>query len=277
MIDIIFPIGPSSELNDWELRIALRSIAENVDPALLDRIIIIGRKPGCVSDKVHHIPFPDPFKRKRESNITLKLAAAAAIEVGRGTPTDKHFVWWNDDQFALSSIESVDDFGPYTLPGRMVRARSKWRNNLNRTMTWLRENGHTHHRIEGHIPHLINYGKAAELLAAAWDRNFINVELYHNVAETPVKKIRNHVFKPIWLEDYRRSDIKKVFDHCMFTAIDPVSSTDPNVIEALRERFPNPSIYEVPHGFTPPEVKRRRANGRSRKRGHKGAHNIDNL
>lgn len=103
-MDVVWPLSSASRHDDWELRYSMRSFAAN---ATTGRFWIIGHRPDWLltSDKVRHIPHPDPFRRQKDANLLVKMLVAA----GHVSPW---FIFASDDQLVLRPV-GPDDFGPW--------------------------------------------------------------------------------------------------------------------------------------------------------------------
>ena len=100
-IDIVLPLGSGSRYDNFELRMALRSIARY---AINTRnIYIVSAAPPGWLCNVKTIPVPDSYKHNKDANIITKVLAAAALP----ELSDK-FIFWSDDQLALHRFDAAN-------------------------------------------------------------------------------------------------------------------------------------------------------------------------
>ncbi len=97
MIDILYPIGKGSVMNNDELRYSLRSVEKHLKN--FRNVYIIGQKPDFLKDVVH-IPHED-IDRSKETNIYKKILRGCQDE----TISDQ-FLFMNDDHFFLEDIDA---------------------------------------------------------------------------------------------------------------------------------------------------------------------------
>ena len=98
--DIVIPLGSGSRYNNFELRMALRSIAcyaMNVR----DIYIVSAALPDWVCN-VKTLNVPDRHLHNKDANIIDKLLAAAMLPELSGK-----FLFWSDDQLALHRFDAA--------------------------------------------------------------------------------------------------------------------------------------------------------------------------
>jgi hypothetical protein len=104
-MDILIPLGSGSRYQNSELRFALRSIEKFATG--FDRIFIVGKDPGFLSDKVQFFEKADATGYNKEYRISEKVLWAF-----QSTDVSNEVAFWNDD-FVLTkpvNVREIDYF-----------------------------------------------------------------------------------------------------------------------------------------------------------------------
>lgn len=111
MIPVMYPLGTGSKLNNWELRMSLRSVEKHLSN--YGEVIIVGEKPDWIQN-VNHISYPDESKIP-DYNI-MKKTERAFQEVEK-------LLFFNDDHYLLEDFdaESFPSFYSDTLDNYVKR------------------------------------------------------------------------------------------------------------------------------------------------------------
>ena len=182
-VDIVIPLGSGSTRNDLELRLALRSIAENV----LDcgNIYIVSTDPPAWLNNVRIISCADVFRHNKDGNIIRKLLAACQMRSLSG-----EFVFWSDDQLAMQNFylrwlpavhncRSEKDFSSDRILHRRMR----------HTFEYLRKHNIVlPYNFDSHLPQRINkdlFCKIMEKLDYAAEPGFCVNTIYFGLAKIP--------------------------------------------------------------------------------------------
>lgn len=175
-MDAVYVLGTGSKMNDFELRMSIRSLHKNM--VGIDNIWLIGEKPEWYIG--NHVPYPDnsPIPDK---NIMDKLLHACQI-----AEISEDFLFVNDDHYIIHPAGAVDYPYYYSLPIHEViqSYRNKgsyfWR--INNTMKALKDKGLPGMYYDIHYP--IRYNKRAfveAMKAFKWDSvGYIIKSLYCN-------------------------------------------------------------------------------------------------
>ena len=98
-IDIVIPLSSGSKHDNFELRMALRSIARHVKNC--GQIRVITDSPPAWLDNCQVLSCPDKYLHNKDANIIRKLLTAA-----NETDLSDQFLFWSDDQVALRSFNA---------------------------------------------------------------------------------------------------------------------------------------------------------------------------
>ena len=151
LIDIVIPLGNGSKYGNFELRMALRSIARYAVNVKNIYIVTTALPDWVRKVKVLHVG--DKHQHNKDANIIDKLLAAALLP----ELTEK-FLFWSDDQLALHRFDALH------LPVSSNRRRygdfnrqSVWHRRMRNTFEYLQK----HNRIlncnfDTHLPMPIN-------------------------------------------------------------------------------------------------------------------------
>ena len=89
-MDALYVLGNSSEYDNLELRLSLRSLERNAKG--LESVFIVGEKPRWIKNVVH-IPVDDVYTR--ENNVFRKILTACKLDIS------KNFFFMNDDFYIM--------------------------------------------------------------------------------------------------------------------------------------------------------------------------------
>lgn len=239
MIDVVYPLGGGSHMDDFELRYSLRSLEAN----LLDLrdVYIVGHIPKwCKS--VISIEMDDQFGSNKAANIISKIMMACCYNANGDT-----FLRASDDQYILKPIHSSDIKPVYNWDMNKYEKwddNNKWHSLLKRTRDFLNKRGSPAFNYETHIPMKISRFSFPKVMARTdfdVDPGYVTNSIYYNT----ILDVENH--KKI------DSSIRAVF----MDAETPFEITDKHqylchndaglsfdLMNYLKAKFPKPSKYE---------------------------------
>lgn len=241
--DVVIPVR-KGDYNE-ELRYALRSLAVNVPH---DRVWIVGHKPAFLRDRglgnrqgIYY--YPRPQKESKYRNATLSL-----VEVARelGASMSSPFLLSNDDFYVMQPIQ-----GPFPVLhmgkveeviswySKMHHRGAYWRGMVS-TFERMKELGiRDPYSYELHIPMPIYREPLLEAWEKGKDLDVLHIRtLYGNIAQLGGEH----------MEDVKvyRGRTTGYTDWPFLSSNDDMTLTP--LRRLLRERFPNPSPYELSHG-----------------------------
>ena len=146
-IDIVIPLGRGSRYNNFELRMALRSIA--CYAMNLRNIYVVSDAPPDWLCNVKTLNVPDRHLHNKDANIIDKLLAAARLPELSG-----RFLFWSDDQLALQRFDAA------TIPAscnprqyKDFRTDRVWHRRMRNTFEYLQKlNINLQCNFDAHIP-----------------------------------------------------------------------------------------------------------------------------
>ena len=100
-VDIVIPLGSGSRYNNFELRMALRSISRYA-MNIRHIYIVSAALPGWLCN-VKTLNIADCCKHNKDANIINKVQAAAALP-----ELSEKFIFWSDDQLALHQFDAAN-------------------------------------------------------------------------------------------------------------------------------------------------------------------------
>lgn len=237
MIDILYPIGGGSHVDDLELRYSLRSIEKHFTN--YRNVFIVGKLPEWIKDVIH-IDVHDDHPCK-ETNIYKKILAAC---YSRELSDD--FLFFNDDHFILQDFEA-DKFPFYYKGGlldvlKKLPPYNKYSTCVHNTAQILRQRGHAIKNFDTHAPIIYNKHKFIEIMQSYdWSNRFSYVvkSLYSNSAK--IEGIKEPDCKmnelPSIEEFYKRTQDRKVFSIGNGALVEPL-------YKVLEKLYPNKSRWE---------------------------------
>lgn len=238
MIDLVYPIGGGSVLNDDELRYSLRSVEKHLSN--FRNIYIIGKLPSFLKDVIH-IPYDD-IDRSKETNIYKKVLRACQEQ-----SISDQFLFMNDDHFFHKDMDA-DNFPFYyksdlavtlqRLPPYNLYARS-----VLRTAQELRSLGLPTSNFDTHTPIVYDKNKFIEVMTKYdWTNRFgfIVKSLYANSlriegVREPDCKI-NHITT--------KEKILEIIGDRKVWSIGNKAVCD-DLLNVLKELYPNKSRWEI--------------------------------
>lgn len=243
-VDAVFVIGTGSKHDNEELRYALRNVARNCP--FVHRVYISGECPKWVDTSVVlHLPWPDRFKRAKDSNIIDKLVHAC-----EAPGIAKRILFCSDDQFQ-TRVCAWEDFAPVWLrkydknDGWYENTKRLWHSRLHRTLERERLRRVAYGMGEGGIyywePHIYApLDRDLFLEYARWSDyehrdDTIIYTGYYNFIEQRGEHVHDHTF--IW----PGFDWSKRTTHIAYT-----DESFGVAMEYLHAAFPAPCRFELP-------------------------------
>ena len=226
-MDALYVLGKSSQYDNIELRLSLRSLERNAKD--LESVFIVGEKPRWIKNIVH-IPVDDVYTR--ENNVFRKILTACKLDIS------KNFFFMNDD-FYMTRPFTMEDY-PYFVNGGVVSIPnpSRYQKIQNKTLDKLQSKGINRvmdYRV--HCPIIFNKEKFLKLDSYYKETKLENVGysarlLYGNL----------FVDNPIICEDCKLWSGDKIRD----TIQGCISTNDDceDVLNELLKTFNKPSKYE---------------------------------
>ncbi|MBO5924588.1 MAG: hypothetical protein J6Q81_08750 [Lentisphaeria bacterium] len=159
-IDIVIPLGSGSCCGNFELRMALRSIAccaVNVKNIYIATAVL----PDWVQN-VKFINVIDKHMHNKDANIIDKLLAAANLP-----ELSEKFLFWSDDQLALHRFDAAHL--PTSCNLRQYRDFNKstvWHRRMRHTFEYLQQhNIFLNCNFDTHMPVTVNKKRFAEIMS----------------------------------------------------------------------------------------------------------------
>ena len=237
-MDIVFPLGGGSKIDDLELRYSLRSIEKHISG--VRDIYLIGKKPEWVKD-VYHIEAEDEHPCK-ETNIYRKVMIAC-----QKPDISDNFLFFNDDHFIIHDFEA-DKF-PSFYKGHLLQVLgkmppyNKYSTCVYQTAMVLRERGFKEDNYDAHCPIIYNKQKFAEVMPTYdWSHRFSFVvkSLYANsVGVAGVKEPDCKINDPASHEEFKR----RLQDRKFFSVGNDAIAQGWH--DTMKELYPNPSRWEI--------------------------------
>ena len=226
-MDALYVIGKSSQYNNLELRLSLRSLEQNAHG--LESVFIVGEKPDWIKNIVY-TPIDDVYTR--ENNVFRKILTACKLDIS------KNFLFMNDDFYMMSPF-NMDEY-PYFVNGEVVGIKnpSRYQEVQNKTLCELNSKGINRvmdYRV--HCPIILNKEKFLSLYSYYKKSKFDRVGysprlLYGNLF------VENYIIAEdckLWGLD----EIKETKQKCISTKDDCA-----DVLKELLKKFNVPSKYE---------------------------------
>lgn len=228
-MDIVYPLGTGSYVNNNELRFSLRSIERYLTG--YSKVWIVGERPDWIQN-VNHIPFPDEPLRPSDYNIMKKVTRAIEEK-----ELSDQFMFFNDDHF-LNSPFTANEF-PYYYSTTLeeyttIRGNDGYGRRAKGTLKHLQANNLPTKYFDVHAP--IIYDKSLFLSsvtnAVDWnDRTgFIIKSMYANTLRIEGEKDLDNKVNSI-----PKSGLK------LFSTMPRVKSC---IFRYLQEQFPKQSKFE---------------------------------
>lgn len=226
-MDALYVIGKSSQYNNLELRLSLRSLEQNAKG--LESVFIVGEKPDWIKNVVY-LPVDDVYTR--ENNVFRKILTACDYDIS------ENFFFMNDDFFIMKPID-MENY-PYFVNGEVVGIKnpSRYQEIQNKTLVELQSKGITRvmdYRV--HCPIIFNKQKFLML------ENYYKESKRERVGYSP-----RLLYGNLFVEDYI------VADDCKLWGIDEIRETKQrcistkddcdDILNDLLKIFNKPSKYE---------------------------------
>jgi hypothetical protein len=160
MMNVAWMLGPENLAGDWELRMSMRSFWTHYRSS--SRPWIIGRIPEWISqEKVRCLPWPDPYRSRKDANLMHK-AMRLAMEPEISDP----FVLCSDDHLLLQS-SFPEDFklwhrGEIALTPQA--GMTPWQLRMIHTGNKLRDAGYSSRFFDAHVPYPLHKAWVKEAL-----------------------------------------------------------------------------------------------------------------
>jgi len=226
MTDLVYPLGTGSILNNFELRMSIRSVEKYLTG--YDKIYIIGECPDWAQNVVH-IPFVEK-STVGDFNIMQKITKACET-----TEISDDFIFLNDDHYLLAPF-TLPEF-PYYYMGSLEESYRTRPDGYGRrarnSMNYLKEKGLPTKHFDIHYPIIYNKSLFLQYVTNGPDwskQHFIIKSLYANSL-----KIEGEETK-----DFKRNELPVVGTK-VFSSQPHIRA---NVQRFLLEQFPNMSRYE---------------------------------
>lgn len=193
-MDIVYTLGRGSKYNDFELRMSLRSLEENLSS--FDKVWIVGHLPGWIQN-VEHIPAEDTNPIS-DRNIFEKLKLACSSEV------TEDFLFVNDDHYLLSYFKT-ENF-PYYCHGTLeeyVKRRPSigdaYGKRAKNSLEYLKRKGLPIKHFDIHYPIIYNKTKFLEVMDMDWANSsgYILKSIYANSLKIEGVEIDDHKMNQI--------------------------------------------------------------------------------
>lgn len=226
-MDALYVLGKTSQYDNLELRLSLRSLEQNAKG--LDRVFIVGEKPDWIKGVVH-IPVDDVYTR--ENNVFRKILTACKLDIS------ENFLFMNDDFYIMKPFV-MDDY-PYFVNGEVVGISkpSLYQMVQNKTLNELQSKGISRvmdYRV--HCPIVFNKGK------------FLLLEEYYKEAKfDKVGYSPRLLYGNLFIDNYIQTGDCKLWanDKIKETRQGCISTNDDceDVLKDLAIIFNKPSKYE---------------------------------
>ena len=240
-VDIVIPLGNGSLYDNFELRMALRSIAEYARNC--GKVWVVTDAAPDWLCNVRVINHPDRHRHNKDANIIEKLLAATQLD-----ELSERFIFWSDDKLALKSFNCAD-----LLPIFNRRQRSDfttdriWHRRVRNTFDYLQARGHKlQWNWESHTPQIMNKKLYRELMSTA---NYTQAPgltvctLYFGLNDTPPLLEQRHY--KITVES---SVNLTCLDDCKLFLGYNDAALRGNLPQLLLERFPQKCNFEKRDG-----------------------------
>lgn len=160
LVDIVIPLGCGSTHDNWELRMALRSIERFAGNC--GSVYIVCDTPPSWVQKVKILYCPDTHKHNKDANIIDKLSAAARLP-----ELSEKFIFWSDDQIALRRFDAGHLPPVYNRRGYQdFSGKRIWHRRMRNTLDYLQRQKITvYWNWDAHTPQPMNKKKLLELFA----------------------------------------------------------------------------------------------------------------
>ena len=243
-IDIVIPLSRESVCGDFELRMALRSIARYVRN--VGSIWLVAEElPGWCRD-LRHLRHGDPYRANKDANLFAKILRAC-----REPELTEKFLFWSDDQVILRPMPPEGIPPVYNRRGpEAFRGKGRWHERMRNTFDFLAARGiRPAWNWDSHVPQMFEKklfpGLAAAVDYAAPPGFCINT-LYFGLRRFPavlpqeLVKMTCESDRPVTALDTRK----------LFLGYNDNALRN-GLAELLEKFFPAPCRYEAGYGETP--------------------------
>lgn len=242
-IDVVYVLGTGSNWQNNELRLSIRSVAENLKD--MGSVFVVGEDPGFLK-YVTHVYYPDDFENNNaDANIINKLLHIC--ELGK---LSENFLVMADDSFILSPVKAANI--PHYTKGDLKNFNQRpgyfnvniWRQRLGRTKDILIMNKLSTWHFDCHLPFIVNKKKFVEIFKRFDYASFIGYtwkSIYGNAAMVHPELLKSMDYS-IFLK-YTDQELQRRLSHFPFMSVNDGGLTE-NVKAWLQNRFPNPCKFE---------------------------------
>ena len=243
--DIVIPLSRESRRDDFELRMALRSIARHVDfPG--PTVWVIAEELPRWCRNLRHIRHGDPYRANKDANLIAKILRAC-----REPELAGKFLFWSDDQVVLRHFPPCGIPPVYNRRGPAAfRGSGRWHERMRHTFAFLAGRGiRLEWNWDSHVPQMFDKKLFPELIApldyTALPGFCVNT-LYFGLRRFPAVLPQNLV-KMTCESDRPVSalDTRKLFlgynDDALYSGL----------AEVLEQTFPTPCRYEMEYESGP--------------------------
>lgn len=226
-MDALYVLGNSSQYNNLELRLSLRSLEQNAKD--LESVFIVGEKPDWIKNVVH-IPVDDVYTR--ENNVFRKILTACKLDIS------ENFLFMNDDFYMMKPF-IMEDY-PYFVNGEVVciSKPSLYQMVQNKTLNELQSKG---------IERVMDYRVHSPIVFNK--EKFLTLEGYYK--STKLERVGyspRMLYGNFFVDNYIQADDCKLWanDKIKATKQGCISTNDDceDILKELLEIFNKPSKYE---------------------------------
>jgi hypothetical protein len=243
-MDVAWKLGIGSKLDDWELRMSMRSFWTYYRGA--GKYWIIGHIPSWVDvQQIKCLPWPDPYRKCKDANL-LHKAIRLAMEPQISDP----FIFCSDDQLLLYDT-NPSEFKLWhggEIPQEPDAAMNKWQLRLVNTGTRLRSAGYPAMNFEGHVPYRLQ-------------KEWIREALRFDFAVKPGMCVHSTIINcsgergepldsyPVraWLgmPHISADVVSKKLSRCRFASLNGDSLKNSHIVSTVEQLFPDPAPWEL--------------------------------
>lgn len=225
MIDVVYALGNKSRINNFEIRLSLRSVEKHLSG--VGGVWIVGERPDFLQN-INHIQALDSHDVP-DRNIMEKIKLACL-----NPEISDPFLFFNDDHYLMQDFKA-NEFPYYydiTLQEKINRrGMDGYGNRMFNTMNHLQSNGKQIKNFDIHTPILYRKQEFIDIITKLdWTirHGFVIKSLYANSLN----------IEGTYLKDCKHN---YPYDTPIYSTFPKVP---PNIQKFLLEKFPKPSIFE---------------------------------
>jgi len=243
-MDVVWKVGNGSRVDDWELRMSMRSFVKNYHASA--NFWIIGHIPKWVDiEQVNCVACPNPYSHCKDANLIHK-ALRMAMEPRLSDP----FLFCSDDQLLNKSMEP-EQFKLWHL-GEIApepnKKMNKWEKRVVNTGQRLREAGFSAFHFEGHIPYKLYKGWIREALRFDFVTSpgmCVHTTILNCSPEIGERADSRSLRAWLGKKDISEREIENSLTKCHFIGINNEALRNGHVVRRLQELFPEPAPWEL--------------------------------